>query len=134
MKKGKSQLILLTLFVVASMLLAACDTGGAATPTAVAPTATTATAADATATTAAPAATNTAGTGTGTGETIKIVSSLPRTGLSKGQTDTIVNAFKMALEENDNKAGNFTIVYEDWDDATAAAGKWDPASEAANAN
>ena len=32
-------------------------------------------------------------------ETIKIVSSLPLTGSSKGQTDTIVNAISMAIEE-----------------------------------
>ena len=72
----------------------------------------------------------------GSGETIKIVSSLPRTGSSKGQTDSIVNAIKQRLEEANYKAcdGKFTIVYEDLDDATAAAGKWDAAQEASNAN
>ena len=39
----------------------------------------------------------------------------------------------MALEEHDNKAGGFDIVYEDWDDATAQAGQWDAATEQANA-
>ena len=72
--------------------------------------------------------------GGGGGDTIKIVSSLPRTGSSKGQTDTIVNSINMCLEENGHKAGNFTIVYEDWDDATAAKGAWDAAKEAENAN
>ncbi|HEV8639201.1 MAG TPA: ABC transporter substrate-binding protein [Chloroflexota bacterium] len=71
--------------------------------------------------------------GAGDPNTIKIVSSLPRTGSSKGQTDTVVNAIKMALEEVNNKAGTFTIVYEDWDDATAAKGAWDAAKEAENA-
>src|SRR3989442_8152227 len=52
-------------------------------------------------------------------QTIKIVSSLPRTGASKGQTDTIVNSINMALAEVNNKVGNFNIVYEDLDDATA---------------
>jgi branched-chain amino acid transport system substrate-binding protein len=66
--------------------------------------------------------------------TIKIVSSLPRTGSSKGQTDTIVNSFKMALEEAGNKVGDFTIAYEDWDDATPARGAWDAGKEAENAN
>jgi branched-chain amino acid transport system substrate-binding protein len=66
--------------------------------------------------------------------TIKIVSSLPRTGSSKGQTDTIVNAMKMAFEEAGNKAGDFTIVYEDMDDATPARGAWDAGKEAENAN
>jgi branched-chain amino acid transport system substrate-binding protein len=72
----------------------------------------------------------------GSGETIKIVSSLPRTGSSKGQTDSIVNAIKQRLEEANYQAcdGKFTIVYEDLDDATAAAGKWDAAQEASNAN
>ena len=66
--------------------------------------------------------------------TIKIVSSLPRTGSSKGQTDTIVNAFKMALDEAQNKVGGATITYQDLDDATAAKGQWDAAQEAQNAN
>jgi branched-chain amino acid transport system substrate-binding protein len=66
--------------------------------------------------------------------TIKIVSSLPRTGSSKGQTDTIVNSFKMALDEAQNKVGGATIVYTDMDDATAAKGSWDAAKEAENAN
>ena len=68
------------------------------------------------------------------GQTVKIVSSLPRTGSSKGQTDTIVNSIKMALQESNNKAGSFTVEYEDMDDATAAQGKWDAAKEAENAN
>jgi branched-chain amino acid transport system substrate-binding protein len=67
-------------------------------------------------------------------QTIKIVSSLPRTGSSKGQTDTIVNSIKMALDEVNNKVGNFTIQYEDLDDATAAKGSWDAGKEAENAN
>ena len=65
---------------------------------------------------------------------IKIVSSLPRTGSAKGQTDTIVNGIKLALEEEGYKAGEFEIVYQDLDDATAAAGQWDASKEAANAN
>jgi branched-chain amino acid transport system substrate-binding protein len=66
--------------------------------------------------------------------TIKIVSSLPRTGASKGQTDTIVNAFKMVLTERQNKVGGATLTYEDMDDATAAKGSWDGPTEASNAN
>src|SRR5262245_40012981 len=64
---------------------------------------------------------------------IKIVSSLPRTGSAKGQTDTIVNGIKLALEEAGHKAGDFAIAYEDLDDATAAEGKWTAEKEAANA-
>src|SRR5437773_2465719 len=94
-------------------LLAACGGGTAATPTA-------APAAGGTAPTAAPAAA--AG---GEGGTIKIVSSLPRTGSSKGQSDTVVNAINQRLKQDNNQAcnGQFKITYEDMDDATAAAGK-----------
>src|SRR5439155_2593524 len=60
--------------------------------------------------------------------------SLPRTGASKGQTDTIVNSINMALAEVNNKVGNFNIVYEDLDDATAAKGQWDAGKESENAN
>jgi branched-chain amino acid transport system substrate-binding protein len=65
---------------------------------------------------------------------IRIVSSLPRTGSAKGQTDTIVNGIRMALDEVDYKVGEFTIEYSDLDDATAAAGQWTPDAETANAN
>jgi branched-chain amino acid transport system substrate-binding protein len=65
---------------------------------------------------------------------IKIVSSLPRTGSAKAQTDTIVNGIKIALEEADYQVGDFQIVYGDWDDATAGAGQWTAEAETANAN
>jgi branched-chain amino acid transport system substrate-binding protein len=109
-------------------LLAAC---GGATPST--PAGSAATAAPAAggggAATAAPAA-------GGGGGTIKIVSSLPRTGSSKGQSDTVVNAINQRLKQDNNQAcnGQFKITYEDMDDATAAAGKWDPTQEANNAN
>jgi branched-chain amino acid transport system substrate-binding protein len=64
---------------------------------------------------------------------IKIVSSLPRTGSAKAQTDTIVNGIKIALAEADHKAGPFAIEYADWDDATAGAGQWTAEAETANA-
>jgi branched-chain amino acid transport system substrate-binding protein len=134
MKRRASFILLLTIL---AGVLAACGSapggttgaaptaapsGGAAAPTA---------APAAGAATAAPAAGGAAG-----GETIKIVSSLPRTGSSKGQTDTIVNAINQRLEQDNFGAcnGQFKIVYEDMDDATAAAGKWDPTQEANNAN
>ena len=70
----------------------------------------------------------------GTPDTIRIVSSLPRTGTAKGQTTSIVNGIKMALEEVDSKVGDFKIVYSDLDDATATTGNWDGNTETANAN
>ncbi|MDQ3128796.1 MAG: branched-chain amino acid ABC transporter substrate-binding protein [Chloroflexota bacterium] len=66
--------------------------------------------------------------------TIDIWSSLPRQGSSKAQTDTMVNAIKMAIEERGGKVGGYTINYTDKDDSTAAAGKWDEATEIKNAN
>ena len=66
--------------------------------------------------------------------TIKVVSSLPRTGRAVGQTDAIVNSIRMALEEVHYKVAGFSVVYEDLDDATPARGTWDAAREAENAN
>lgn len=65
---------------------------------------------------------------------IKIVSSLPRTGSANAQTGTIVNGIRMAIEEVGGKVGSWSIVYEDWDDASPQRGNWDPAVEAANAD
>jgi branched-chain amino acid transport system substrate-binding protein len=70
----------------------------------------------------------------GNPDVIKIVSSLPRTGSAKAQTDTIVNGINIALAESDFRAGKFTIEYADWDDATAGAGQWTAEAETANAN
>jgi branched-chain amino acid transport system substrate-binding protein len=69
-----------------------------------------------------------------TGESVKIVTALPMTGSSYGQTSTIVNAVRMAIEEVGRKVGPFLIEFEPWDDATAAAGQWDPAKAAELAN
>jgi branched-chain amino acid transport system substrate-binding protein len=62
------------------------------------------------------------------GGTIKIVSDLPMTGSSLGQTQTIVNAITQAFEANNNQVcnGRYTIEYQAFDDASAALGKWDP--------
>ena len=72
------------------------------------------------------------------GGAIKIVSSLPRTGSANAQTTTIVNGIKMAVDELGGQikgpAGEFTITYEDWDDASAKKGDWDPEVEAGNAD
>ncbi len=72
----------------------------------------------------------------GGGNTVKIVSSLPMTGSSLGQTQSIINGIKQALDETKSTVcdGKLTIQHEAYDDATAAAGKWDPAQVASNAN
>ncbi|HYO50329.1 MAG TPA: ABC transporter substrate-binding protein, partial [Chloroflexia bacterium] len=130
MKSTKLGFTMVALMVVGSMLLAAC--GGPASPAAT-PAATTVVEQPTAMVENTPAAMEDTPAAMGESGTIKIVSSLPRTGLSKSQTDDIVAGFNMALEENGNKAGNFDIVYEDMDDATAQAGKWDAATEQANA-
>ncbi|HVX10312.1 MAG TPA: branched-chain amino acid ABC transporter substrate-binding protein [Pirellulales bacterium] len=71
--------------------------------------------------------------GDGTPGMIKIVSSLPRTGSVKAQTDSMVGGIRLALEEAGWRAGDFRIEYADWDDATAAAGQWTAEAEIANA-
>jgi branched-chain amino acid transport system substrate-binding protein len=65
---------------------------------------------------------------------VKVVSSLPRTGSANAQTTTIVNGIRMAVDEAGGKIGGFTVAYEDWDDASAKKGDWDPEVEAANAD
>jgi branched-chain amino acid transport system substrate-binding protein len=71
--------------------------------------------------------------GGGGGKTVKIVSDLPLQGSSAGQTETMVNAIKLYLSQVGNKAGDYNITYESFDDATAAKGAWDEATCAANA-
>lgn len=66
---------------------------------------------------------------------LKIVSSLPMTGASLVQTQTIVNAMQLRLEQADSQAcdGMVKLTYEPWDDASASLGKWDPEVETENA-
>lgn len=73
------------------------------------------------------------GCGGGGGNVIKIVSSLPRTGSAQGQTDTIVNGIRLAIDDYGGEIAGMTIKHEDKDDATAAQGQWDGAVEATNA-
>ncbi|AMV28878.1 hypothetical protein VT84_31080 [Gemmata sp. SH-PL17] len=61
-------------------------------------------------------------------EKVKIVSSLPRTGSAKGQTDGIVNAIKLALADFE-KVLPFEVTYLDRDDATPRTGTWAPEKE-----
>ena len=53
-------------------------------------------------------------------KTIRIVSSLPRTGSAQGQTDTIFNGIVMAIGDYEGKIAGFVIKYTDMDDATVA--------------
>ena len=53
---------------------------------------------------------------TGDPNVIKIVSSLPRVGSTKGITDQIAGAIQMAIADFE-KVVSFEVVYRDWDDA-----------------
>jgi branched-chain amino acid transport system substrate-binding protein len=65
---------------------------------------------------------------------VKIISSLPRTGSANAQTTSVVNGIRMAIDDAGRRAGRFSVVYEDWDDASARKGDWDPEVEASNAH
>jgi branched-chain amino acid transport system substrate-binding protein len=54
-------------------------------------------------------------------------------GDSRPQSESVVNGEKLALEEAGGKVGKFTIKYVSLDDATAAAGKWDPGATSSDA-
>ncbi len=66
-------------------------------------------------------------------DTLTIYSSLPLQGDSRPQSESVVNGMKLALEEAKGKVGKFTIKYVSLDDATAAAGKWEPGQVSSNA-
>jgi branched-chain amino acid transport system substrate-binding protein len=64
---------------------------------------------------------------------LTIYSSLPLQGDSRPQSLSVVNGEKLALESQGGKVGEFTIKYVSLDDATAAAGKWDPGATSGDA-
>lgn len=64
---------------------------------------------------------------------VKIVSSMPRTGSAKGQTDTIANGIRMAIDDYKGEIAGMKIEYADWDDATAGSGRWTTELESQNA-
>jgi branched-chain amino acid transport system substrate-binding protein len=71
--------------------------------------------------------------GTVAGKNLTIYSSLPLQGDSRPQSETVVNGMKLALSQAGGKVGDYTIKYVSLDDATAAAGKWDPGATSTNA-
>jgi branched-chain amino acid transport system substrate-binding protein len=73
------------------------------------------------------------GDSTSGGKTLTIYSSLPLQGDSRPQSEDVVRGMKLALEQKGGKVGDFTIKYVSLDDATAAAGKWEPGQVSANA-
>jgi branched-chain amino acid transport system substrate-binding protein len=67
------------------------------------------------------------------GGQVKLVSSMTRSGSSRGQSDSIVNAIRLRLEDAGHRVGGLPIVYEDLDGGTEERGSWDAEREMANA-
>ena len=64
---------------------------------------------------------------------VKLVSSLTRSGTSIGQSDSVVNAVRLRMEEAGNRVLGIPIVYEDLDGGSEETGSWDAERERANA-
>jgi branched-chain amino acid transport system substrate-binding protein len=67
------------------------------------------------------------------GGALTVYSSLPLQGASRPQSEDVIKGINLALKQKGGKCGDFTITHESLDDATAAAGKWEPGATAANA-
>ena len=68
------------------------------------------------------------------GESFTIYSSLPLQGDSRPQSEDIVLAMHMALDDHGGQAGDHPINYVSLDDASEELGRWDPEVVEANAN
>jgi branched-chain amino acid transport system substrate-binding protein len=69
----------------------------------------------------------------GGGGTVNVYSSLPLQGASRPQTTAMVEGIRLALQQNNGKAGDLTVKYTSLDDSTAQAGTWTPEATQANA-
>jgi len=72
--------------------------------------------------------------GGASGKTVVVGVDLPFQGASSDTSNATFNAMQLYLDSVKGKAGNFTVTLKKYDDSTAAAGKWDPATCTANAN
>jgi branched-chain amino acid transport system substrate-binding protein len=66
-------------------------------------------------------------------KTLIIGVDLPFQGSSADTSTSTFNAMKLFLEQQGNKAGKYKVELKQYDDSTAAAGKWDDATCKANA-
>jgi branched-chain amino acid transport system substrate-binding protein len=73
------------------------------------------------------------GAAEGGGGTVNVYSSLPLQGASRPQTTAMVEGIRLALQQNNGKAGDLTVKYTSLDDSTAQAGTWTPEATSANA-
>src|SRR5829696_357264 len=65
---------------------------------------------------------------------VLIATDLPRQGGSRLQTTQMVGAIKLLLQEKSWKAGDTKVAFQDCDDSTAQAGKWDSGKCSQNAS
>ena len=63
-----------------------------------------------------------------------VASDFPLQGSSRTQTEQIVEAIRLELQNREWKAGDYNIGFQSCDDATAQAGKWDSGKCSANGN
>jgi branched-chain amino acid transport system substrate-binding protein len=73
------------------------------------------------------------GSGGSSGKTLIISTDLPMQGSSKDASDSTINAINLYLDQINHKAGKYTVKLQEYDDSTAAAGQWDPATCSKNA-
>jgi branched-chain amino acid transport system substrate-binding protein len=71
--------------------------------------------------------------GGGSAKTLIISTDLPMQGATADASTDTVRAIQLYLDQVNHKAGNYTIQLKTYDDSTAAAGKWDEATCANNA-
>ena len=74
-----------------------------------------------------------AGGGGGSAKTLTISTDLPMQGASADASTDTIRAIQLYLDQINHKDGNYTIQLKTYDDSTAAAGKWDEATCANNA-
>jgi branched-chain amino acid transport system substrate-binding protein len=72
-------------------------------------------------------------TSSGTAKRVKIYSSQPLQGATRGQAHAVINGEKLALRDAGGKGGKCPVDYVPLDDSTAAAAQWDPGVVSANA-
>jgi branched-chain amino acid transport system substrate-binding protein len=73
------------------------------------------------------------GGATASGKTLTVYSSLPQQAADRAQTLDVISGEKLALSQVGSKVGAYTINFVSLDDATAAAGQWDPTQVSSNA-
>ena len=64
---------------------------------------------------------------------IRVISSLTRSGSSRGQSDSVVNSIHLCLQDWNWRVGTAKVIYEDLDDGNEEQGSWVAEREAANA-